>query len=481
MTQFSALWLVALIGICVYRIWADTTRGTYDLVCLRNIFLLGFIIFQLVSGALILFTENYLPYPLTNPDATGLYYALLSTVFLGVFLIVYSRPLKTNRLTRFIPRTAGFPTAGKLLMLALLTTAAAVGLKYGLRIPLIGILANYVGNAMGAAAAVIIGWYWAPRFLNPAAAIPSFTLLLINAASAVQGSSSRRDIIAVFAGFIWGVYFSKVRFMRMRSYLPTLGVVSMIGIVVVASFTSVRGSGSDRDRSPMEHLQAMLAGTDLVRGLYDLGTGQQAAGISMWIMDTHPESYSFRGPATLTYLYELPIPRMLWPEKPNPLSIEIPKMARVRGVGYGEFNVGPGVIGQSYSDFGATAVVLYALLLAIMIRFADDLVWRSPRDIFVIAAVGSGLGQVLAIPRGDVSLFTFVFLVGFAGTYACMLVFAKVLRLEGAPGTARRSLARDEQPNDQQIITRTSSVHRHEADPAELNYAELELVDMGAE
>ena len=324
-------------------------------------------------------------------------------------------------------------------ILVVLATVTAVGLKYGLRIPLIGILATYVGNAMGAAAAVIIGWYWAPRFLNPAVAIPSLALLLVNAAVAVQGSSSRRDIIAVFAGFIWGVYFSRVRFMRMRSYLPTLGVVSAIGIVVVASFTSVRGSGADRDRSPMEHLQAMLTGTDLVAGLYDLGSGQQAAGISMWIIDNHPETYPFRGPATLKYIYEIPIPRMMWPEKPNPLSIEIPKMARIRGVGYGEYNVGPGVVGQSYSDFGPAAVLLYAILLGIMIRFADDLVWRSPRDIFVIAAVGSGLGQILAIPRGDVSLFTFVFLVGFAGCYVCMLVFAKILRLEAGPAAVSQA------------------------------------------
>jgi hypothetical protein len=290
---------------------------------------------------------------------------------------------------------------------------------------------------MGAAAAVIIGWYWAPRFLNPAAALPSLVLLLANAAVAVQGSSSRRDIIAVFAGFIWGVYFSRVRFMKMRSYLPTLGAVGAVGILVVASFTSVRGSGAaDRTRSPIEHLQAMLTGTDIMKGLYDLGSGQQAAGISMWIIEKHPETYPFRGPATLKYIYEIPIPRSMWPEKPNPLSIEIPKMARVRGVGYGDFNVGPGVVGQSYSDFGAPAVVLYAILLGILIRFADDLVWRSPKDIFVIAAVGSGLGQVLAIPRGDVSLFTFVFLIGFIGSYACMLIFAKILRLEAAPAVS---------------------------------------------
>lgn len=473
MTQFLALWMLVLIGVCVYRIWADTTRGTYDLVCLRNIFLLGFIIFQLVSAALTLFTENYLPYPLTNPEMVGLYYAVLATGFLIIFLIAYNHPLKTNRLIKYVPRTAGVPTGGKLLVLAVLATATAVGLKYGLRIPLVGILANYVGNAMGAASAVIIGWYWAPRFLNPAVALPSLFLLLVNAAVAVQGSSSRRDIIAVFAGFIWGVYFSRVRFMRLRSYLPTLGVVSAIGIVVVASFTSVRGSGADRDRTPMEHLQAMITGTDLVGGLYDLGSGQQAAGISMWIIDNHPETYPFRGPATLQYIYEIPIPRMLWPEKPIPLSIELPKMARIRGVGYGEYSVGPGVVGQSYSDFGPPAVALYAILLAIMIRFADDLVWRSPRDIFVIAAVGSGLGQILAIPRGDVSLFTFVFLFGFAGCYVCMLIFAKILRLEASTAV----LPQPGQPGDLDGMTGMSPALEPSPDAPSLdeyrNYAEL--------
>ncbi|MFI4854518.1 MAG: hypothetical protein ACIAQF_06015 [Phycisphaerales bacterium JB065] len=435
MTQFAALWMFFLICVCVSRIWLDAVKGRFDLVCLRNIYLLGFIIFQLISAALTFLTDNYMPYPLSNPSTVGLYYCVLSTGFLTIFLLSYSHPLKLNRLVRFVPRTAGVPSGGKLLSLAILATVTAFALKYGIRIPLVGILATYVGNAMGAAAAVVIGWYWAPRFLNPTVAIPSVVLLLANAAVAVQGSSSRRDIIAVFAGFIWGVYFSRVRFMRPSTYLPTLAVVSAVGIVVVASFTSVRGSGAkDRARSPIEHLQAMVTGTDLVKGLLDLGAGQQAAGISMWIIDKHPEVYPFRGPASLKYVYEIPIPRSMWLEKPNPLSIEIPKMARIRGVGYGEFNVGPGVIGQSYSDFGAPAVFLYAILFGLLLRCADDLVWRSPRDIFVISAVGSGLGQVLAMPRGDISLFTFVFLVGFIGTYACMLIFAKVLRLEADPG-----------------------------------------------
>lgn len=475
MTQFIALWMLVLIAVTVYRIWSDTVRGVYDLVCLRNIFLIGFIIFQLVSACLTLFTENFLPYPLANPEMVSLYYGILSTVFLVVFLILYRHPLKLNRLAKFVPRTAGVPTGGKLLVLAVLVTASAIGIKYGLRIPFIGIAANYVGNALVASAAVVIGWYWAPRFLNPAAAIPSLALLLVNAAVAVQGSSSRRDIIAVFAGFIWGVYFSRVRFMRLRSYLPTLGAVSAVGILVVASFTSVRGSGADRDRSPMEHLQAMLTGTDLVRGLYDLGTGQQAAGISMWIIDTHPETYPFRGPASLQYLYELPVPRLWWPDKPNPLSIEIPKMARIRGVGYGEFNVGPGVVGQSYSDFGFAAVLVYAALLAIMIRFADDLVWRSPRDVFVIAAVGSGLGQVLAIPRGDISLFTFVFIVGVTGSYVCMLVFAKVLRLEASISTELSPAHADAIPSEQvEDIRLPAGAGSKEYDAPSLNYAELD-------
>ncbi len=474
MTQFAALWMFVLIGVCVYRIWVDAAKGRFDLVCLRNIYLAGFIIFQLISASLTFLTENYMPYPLSDPNTVGLYYCVLSTAYLTIFLLAYSHPLKVNRLVRFLPRTAGVPTGGKLLSLAILATVTAIALKYGVRVPLIGILATYVGNAMGAAAAVVIGWYWAPRFLNPAVAIPSLVLLLANAAVAVQGSSSRRDIIAVFAGFIWGVYFSKVRFLRPSKYLPTLAVVSAIGIVVVASFTSVRGSGAkDRARSPIEHLQAMLTGTDLVNGLLDLGAGQQAAGISMWIIDRHPETYPFRGPASLKYVYELPIPRSMWAEKPNPLSIEIPRMARIRGVGYGEFNVGPGVVGQSYSDFGAPAVILYAILFGLLIRFADDLVWRSPRDVFVISAVGSGLGQVLAMPRGDISLFTFVFLVGFMGTYACMLIFAKVLRLEANPET----LPQAEQPSGFDGMTGTSeALGESRVTPdsdAYRNYAEL--------
>lgn len=407
---------MAIIGL----IARDDTLGKHDLVNTRNIFLCGFIVFQLTSACYTVFTDWYAPYFLVNKTSTLLLYTVLTVSFLLIFWITYARGWMLNWMLKR-PRYAPPPAqTGKLLVLAVFMTATAVALRFGVNIPLVGILSSYTGTGVAAAACGIVGWVWIRQPLNPVLMFYSLAVIGSNLFVAVYGTSSRRYILSIFVCILWSMYFSKFRFVSKRRYMPTLITFASVGIVVLALFTSVRDAG-DRTRSAMSHIQAIVSEGNLPRGLLQLGSGQQAAGISMWLIEQYPEQFDYRGPFTLTHVVLGAVPRAVWEDKPDPLSQEIPHMAKLKKVNRDRLTIGPGVIGQSWSDFGVSAVLIYAFLFAMMFRFVDNLIKIRIHDPVVVIPLGAALGQVLAMPRGDVSLFAFTYIYTSATT---VLVFA---------------------------------------------------------
>jgi len=407
---------LAIIGLVA----RDDTRGKHDLVNTRNIFLCGFVIFQLTSACYTVFTDWYAPYFLVNPTFTLLLYTLMTGAFLLIFWITYARGWMLNWMLKR-QRYAPSPSqAGKLLVLSVLMTVAAIALRFGVNIPLIGILAVYTGTGVAAAACGIVAWVWIRQPLNPVLAFYGLAVIGANLFVAVYGTSSRRFILSIFICMLWAMYFSKLRFVPKRRYIPTLLTFSAAGIVVLALFTSVRDAG-DRARTAAGHVQAIVSEGNLARGLLQLGSGQQAAGVSMWLIEQYPENFEYRGPFTLTNVALGAVPRAVWEDKPDPLSQEIPHMAKLKSVNRDRLTIGPGIIGQSWSDFGIAAVLIYAFLFALLFRFVDNLIRIRIYDPVVIIPLGASLGQVLAMPRGDVSLFAFTYIYTSATT---ILVFA---------------------------------------------------------
>jgi hypothetical protein len=170
----------------------------------------------------------------------------------------------------------------------------------------------------------------------------------------------------------------------------------------------------------------MLTEGSITRGLAQIGPGQQTGGVSLWLIEQYPDQFEYRGPLTLGNVIFTAVPRTLWPDKPDPLSQEIPHMAKLRNVSRDKLTIGPGIIGQSWSDFGTAAVLLYALIYATLFRFVDNIIFTRINDPVVVISLGSALSQVIAIPRGDVSLFTFTYIYT---TFSTFLVFAGIAYL----------------------------------------------------
>jgi hypothetical protein len=145
----------------------------------------------------------------------------------------------------------------------------------------------------------------------------------------------------------------------------------------------------------------------------------------MYIIDTYGDLYRqepFRG---LIWYVTNPIPRSIWPEKPLSLSGEISEQQRVVG------NIAPGVIGHGWAEMGFIGILYYAAFLGFLVGAADRLLQLRAANPFFVILMGSALGQIIAMSRGDTPLFllnaTMPFLFAMAVMYGCLLVFKPIM------------------------------------------------------
>ncbi len=419
--------LVVALALCVVML-RDHARGTVELFSCRNIAIGGFILFQLTSAAVALFNPdlNYYHY-LNRPVQTALTYAAMVSVFMLLANMAYRRGWIVRKLAWRVPATQAAPGDTFLLAMAVVLTIIAAILRFTVRVPLIGIMSTQFGSAFAALACGVVGWVWGRRLLNPALILYATLIVAVNFGIAMSSSFGRRTLVAVGAGLLWGMYYSHWRYLRTGAILHRLVLLSIPSIIVVALFTSVRkGSGS----STGEQVQEISAKGDLKAGLIDLAGGQNCGGVSMWLVERHPESFERRPLMTIWHFLIYPVPRVLWPTKPRPIGQLIPRMAVMTRVDYSSLSIGAGIIGTANAEGGWYAVVIYALLGGLMLRFLDEIASASDSP-FVILPIGCALGQVLGLARGETSAFTFILLTNITATLLSMVVIGRLLERAG--------------------------------------------------
>jgi len=430
MAVVVSLLLYALSGLLLLKMLYDKYLGRHDLITLRNVALLGLIVFQLTSATIPLLTGEHGQYLLARPAQSGLTLLGMSLVFIVVFLWAYRKGFLVARLAQRTPTARAYPTGGTLWVIAVVLTVLAVLLRFFVFIPVVGAAANYVGVSFAAIACGICGWLWAPRLFNPAVAVAAGIIVLLNTANVISGTFGRRTLVAIGGCLVWGMYYSHWRYLPVREMLVRVVAITAIPVAVLALFTSVRSS-KEHERSAGQHVQAIRYGGNLKTGLLLLLDGQQTGLKTMWIIENVPSSHPYQHMLTVKYFFLLPIPRMWWPEKPLPLSTKIAEMARLTGVDRSRLKVGPGILGHARAEGGWYTLLLYPLLGALLLRYFDELVQRNPANPLVVLPVGSALGQVVGLARGETSVFAMGFVIGVLGAYASMILLAKALELVG--------------------------------------------------
>lgn len=428
-----AFYLLALAGAISLALYRQYARGEAELVSFRNIAILGFIYFHLWSGVYPMVTGDTLGYPVEDLTMTGLKYAAMATVFSIVFWIAYKRGWGTHWLAEKVPTSSVRPSEPILWAVAVALLPLAMAMKFSVQVPLIGILTEYAGNSLVALSAGIGGWIWAKRFYNPFVACMAGGLFLTASFVGTIGEFGRRPLVGVALCMVWGMYFSTWRYQRLAHWLPKVALLGSLGLIMVISYSSIRAKKGVTD-SLGSLVSGLSSGSDFSRGAESMIFADTAP-VSLWLIATHPELYEPRPLFTLYYTFLNPVPRLWWPQKPTTLGLLAADMSHTRGVAK-EFSLGPGILGHAGAEGGWYALVIYAVCGGLLLKFFDRLALRGLRNSLIMLPLGSTLGQVLGMARGETSLFVFTFVYGTAATYAMMLLLLWIARSMGIGAAA---------------------------------------------
>ncbi len=382
-------------------------KGRVELLSLRNFAIIGFLIFQVTSATFALISHDA-DYSLQDP-MTIWAYLLWMVSFAAVFLLVYRWSPGVEKLAHKVPVPNANPTRGTLWLVAIAATGFALIFRFAVGLPYISVLAGMTAIGMASVASGVAGWIWGPRLFNPAVALPALAIVAVNAAIAQGGEFGRRPLVSVGAAMVWGLYWSYFRHHRTPGLLMRLAVGSIIPVMALSAYTSVR---TWRSLDLAEQVKLITQYSDVESGLLDLLSGQDGARRSMFLMEEYDKDHGgreMRHLMTIRYFFAYPVPRAMWDDKPYPLSTYVADFASKQGVKRGRtgVTVGPGIIGHAAGEGGFYALMIYASLGGLLLAFFDRVTRLHAYDPFVVIPMGASLGQVMGLARGETSVFTF--------------------------------------------------------------------------
>ncbi len=419
MLTLYGIYLVLLSAVLLVVIRSDAVAGRCQLFSARNFLILGVILFQSVSGALTMFTEQTeRGSEISGYTEAGFVFCLVLTLFLAIMLATYRW---ANGVERFAVRRARVRVTSKprLVFAGLVLSGIGIALRFlGGEIPYVAVLLPQLAAGCLCGGVALIAMAWARSAFNVFIAVILLATTIANAAVLLVGAFGRREILGLMFAIAWALFYEKWRLMPVARLIPRIVVATTGMAVVFLLFSSARASGENTDRSLGAQLERIVriepraVQENIVAAL----SGQFAGGISMWIYDQRTTSGGYDPLHSLVYLVTLPVPRDFWPGKPEGLGLIVVDEAGITGVSAGH-SWGPGLVGHLVHDVVFFSLPLYAVLIGIGFRYMDARTVSSVRDPLTIALFGSALGQILGMPRGDIGLFAFNMAAAFLGVW----------------------------------------------------------------
>src|SRR3954469_5156347 len=218
-------------------------------------------------------------------------------------------------------------------------------------------------------------------------------------------SGGRRLLMSVFLGPVLVAYGVNVKYWGKGKILLTLALAGILVTGVGIVYSKFRYySAAAKERSATGIVSQMR---DLRKG-GDLFSVLSKGPLRYFAQDTAHyslllERYMAQGTLTqaplnsLKFVLTYPIPRKLWPRKPEPIGISIARdAAHLRGN-----NWGVGIAGHAAYEGGIPVIMIYALLLAFGARLLDEPLRLQPENPFLICMLAAVFPHVIGIPRGD--------------------------------------------------------------------------------
>lgn len=442
--------VVTILGLVSQVLW-DHFRQRVDLLSARNVFYLGLINFQFFPISVSLGADSYMRKLIPNDPATaGMIFIGMSWLFLIIFNIVYKAGWFAKSLSSMVRTSFPIPAPGALLTIAVVfLILGAINRVVFMQMQLINSLAAIFSIGFLCAAAGCALWAWLPRFWNPMFAFPAVIITGMSMLLAMHLSFGRRDLLSVILACVWAAYWGYLRERGNVATFVRLGSIGAIGIVLLAVLSATRGEAG-QIRSVAQIISQFSPG-EIRAGIEHMAKVQDSGPVSLWLIDTRPEAYPYDTLHSLRYMLTQPIPREIWANKPNALGQDIVTQAGVRGLARG-FSYGPGLTGHIANDNPYLALPLYAFIFGVGFAFLDRTCRKHMLNPFVVVPLGTGLGEMMAIPRGELGLFVFRFCFMFLTAWAGMWVIAKLLIAAGMTLTDPNAQIQDDTDEEEQLL-----------------------------
>lgn len=429
------LWLMG-IAILGWMGW-EYVYGKHDLLSFRNLYLVGFVLNQCHSPADTLWYDNWWGFKVDDKDGVALECAFLTTVYMIIFVISYNWAPGAKSIGAKIKAPLYDPTPAQLLAFASVLMGMALALRAAMYVLpfVLGVLSYRTAVGLCAVSCGFVGWAVGRKMWNPAFLVYGIGIIMVNLGIASLGFS-RRPLVAVFAALVWGFYFSYWRYQRPAGVMAKIVAISIVPILVVASFSSIRESGK-ADRSVGNIVNRMMTQGDIIHGLRMLSSGDACGPTELWTMENIPDRFEPRHLFSLKFFFALNIPRAIWPDKPVTLGNLIPTYIRMEGVDLKSHSFGVGIVGYAAGEGGFYAVIVYGFCSAIFLRFFDQIIKGNILNPFLVIPMAADMGQLMGMARGDVSLF--------AHTLVTAVLLGSVITLLVAWAIAPRGIPRPPQ------------------------------------
>ncbi len=431
MEDFSALIMISLAALIALYVGVQAVRGTVDILSTRNMFLIGLIVFQITGPAVQILADaqaHFHPYDL--PKTSVIYTAMLFT-FVTLFLLSYSKSTRVIDaiISKHRPSPRRYSPAG-LMIIAAATIPVGMACQFALvYIPVLGPGFRMLGFGMYAVGSGLASWVWFKHFFNPIYFLLACAIIVMAMGLTFYENFGRRPLLGIVAGIGWAAYYSHWRSLGLRAVFKRGIFVAGAGFFLLALVTSSR-EGGFRDRSALENIST-LKDASFSSGAIDLLTGQEAGMNSMWLIESRPNTKDYDTLHTVYSVLTFPIPRAVWPDKPTALAISMPNNElRISGKAK-DWNIGPGIIGHIENDNPWIALWMYPLFLGFYFRVFDRIVVWFPDNPFAVLPMGAALGQIIAMPRGELGSFFFIATINILGSFIIMFVFSIIFKQFG--------------------------------------------------
>ena len=211
LTSYLVVCLLFIAGL----MWIQHNRRTVMLISTRNMFLVGFAYFQIIS---VLYWLHGPPlyedmWRLNQPRNDARQFMVMSALFLSVFLLAYKYlRFIEKRPQRFIFQT-GASGDSFLLLMALGMSLISFAMQMGIGNRYVAILSLYAGISMGAAACGLAAWVLIGRFRNPL--IVSYCVGIVGLNMVGQlGGFSRRGLLSMGLAILWAAFYRYIHTKR---------------------------------------------------------------------------------------------------------------------------------------------------------------------------------------------------------------------------------------------------------------------------